>query len=106
MHPHIDWTREGTEILKQICDAYCEDPNVITVKYPHNALCNYYVCEVNVYDQKFTYSEHAFQCKFAKHVVRNDLAQDILTTPEWANSITSRVPPHVSGTWHGEKGDL
>ena len=55
-----------------MCDAYWEDPNVITVKYPQNALCNYYLCEVNVYDPKFKSSEHAFQWKFAKHVGRDD----------------------------------
>ena len=82
----------------ELCDAYWEDPNVITIKSPQNALCNYYLCEVNVYDQKFKSSEHAFQWKFAKYVGRDDLAQDILesTTPERAKSIASRVPPPPS----------
>ena len=35
------------------CDAYWEDPNVITIKSPQNTLCNYYLSDVPVYGQRF-----------------------------------------------------
>ena len=73
------------------CDAYWEDPNVITIKSPQNPLCNYYLSDVQVYGQRFRSSEHAFQWKFAKHVGRDDLAQELSesATPEKAKAIAS-----------------
>ena len=83
------------------CDAYSDDPNVITIRSPKNVLCNYYPCKMKLYNQQFKSSEQCYQWKFCKHIGRDDLADEILMamTPEEAKEISSRVPPHLHGTW-------
>ena len=71
-------------------------------------MSNYYICDVHIYGHTFRSSEHAFQWKFCHHVNRDDLAEEILNSPNagQAKEIASRVPTHLRGTWHEEKCDI
>ena len=101
---YLGHTANNTEA----CDAFCDEPNVITIRSQKNVLCNYYICDVNIYGHAFKSSEHAFQWKFCTHVKRDDLAQDVLNspTPELAKEVTSMIPSHNHGTWHSVKCDI
>ena len=81
---------------------------MMTIRYPQNPPCDCYLSDVQVYGQRFRSSDHAFQWKFAKHVRRYDLAQEISqsATAEKAKTIASRVPSHLSGSWHKGKMDF
>ena len=89
----------------EACDAHFDDPNVITIRSPKNVLCNFYQCDVHVFDQNFRSSEQSYQWKFCQYIGREDLANEILqaTTPEQAKEIASRVPPQLHGSWHRVK---
>ena len=52
----------------EVCDEFCVDPNVIAIRSPKNALCNYYICNVNIFGQTFKSAEHAFQWIFCEYV--------------------------------------
>ena len=84
-----------------VCDAFCDDPNVIAIRSPKNPLSNYYICDVTIYGKTFKSAEHAFQWRLCDHVNREELSQEILKspTPEQAKEVASRVPPHLRGTW-------
>ena len=85
-----------------VCDAFCDDPNVIAIRSPKNPLSNYYICDVTIYGKTFKSAEHAFQWRLCDHVNREELSQEILKspTPEQAKEVAFRVPPHLRGTWH------
>ena len=91
-----------------VCDGFCDDPNVIAIRSPKNALCNYYICNINIFGQTFKSAEHAFQWSFCEHVNMSELAQEIIKspTPEQAKEVASRVPAEQSGTWHEIKCDI
>ena len=73
------------------CDAYVNDHDIITIQSPNHVLCNYFMCDVDVYGQHFFSSEHAYQWKFTSHIGRHDLADEILSTsnPEQAKEVSS-----------------
>ena len=87
------------------CDANVNDHNIITICSPNHVLCNYCMCDVDVYGQHFISSEHAYQWKFTSHIGRRDLADEILSTsnPEQAKEVSSRVPRHMHKDWHSIK---
>ena len=86
----------------EACDAFNGDQNVVTIRSPKNSLSNYYICDLHIYRKTFKSSEHAFQWRLCTHVKRDDLAQEILNSPnpDHAKEIASRVPSHLRGTWH------
>ena len=47
-----------------MCDAYIEDPDVITIRSPQYFLCNYYPSHLKVFETEFSSSEHAYQWRF------------------------------------------
>ena len=85
--------------------AFNDDQNVVTIRSPKNPLSNYYICDLHIYNKTFKSSEHAFQWRLCSHVKRDDLAQEILNSPnpDKAKEIASRVPSHLRGTWHKMK---
>ena len=60
------------------CDAFIEDPEVITVKSPQYVLCNYYLSPLKVFETEFASSEHAYQWRFLRHIGEDALAQEVL----------------------------
>ena len=84
------------------CDAYHNDPNVITIRSPKFVLCNYYSCHLKFCGKEFNSSEQAYQWRFMKHIGMDSLATEILAsqTPEDAKDIASRVPRHLHRDWH------
>ena len=87
------------------CEAYTNEQNIITIRSPKNAQCNYYMCKISIYGHTFHSSEQAYQWKYTNYIGRNDLAQEILATktPEKAKEIASRVPRHMQKDWHSIK---
>ena len=87
------------------CDAYIEDPEVITIRSPQYVLCNYYPSPLKVFGTEFVTSEHAYQWRFLKHIGEDSLAQEVLesSSPSDAKSVSSRVPHHLHKNWHSVK---
>ena len=87
------------------CNAYINNQNMIAIRSPNNALCNYFLCDVNIYGHHFISSEHAYQWKFTSHIGRHDLADEILetSTPAQAKEISSMIPRHMHKDWHSKK---
>ena len=83
------------------CDAYIEDPEVITIKSPQYVLCNYYPSPLNVFETEFASSEYAYQWQFLKHIGEDALAQEVLEAycPVDAKAVSSRVPRHLRKNW-------
>ena len=48
----------GTEKTDQ-CDAYDANPTAVMFQSRNNVLCNYCMCEINVWGLKFPNAEHA-----------------------------------------------
>ena len=92
----------------ELCGGFRKDQNVHTIRSVQNPLCNFYPCNVNVYDRTFDSSEQAYQWRFIQHLGRDDLAEEILTatTAAKAKEVASRVPRHLHGTWHDVKLDI
>ena len=90
------------------CEAYTNEQNIITIRSPKNALCNYYMGKISIYGHTFHSSEQAYQWQYTNYIGRNDLAQEILDTktPEKAKEIASRVPRHMQKDWHSIKSVL
>ena len=88
-----------------LCGGFRKDQNVHTIRSVQNPLCNFYPCNVNVYDRTFDSSEQAYQWCFIQHLGRDDLAEKILTAAK-AKEVASRVPQHLHGTWHDVKLDI
>ena len=87
------------------CDTYVNDHNIIMIWSPNHVLCNYCMCDGDVYGQHFISSEHAYQWKFTSHTGRHDLADEMLSpsNPEQAKEVSSRVPRHMHKDWHSIK---
>ena len=111
------WHKSQTEVCQRCrhfghqsvdtekCPAFHTNADVITIRSPNFVLCNYYMCEMKVFDQEFPSSEHAFQYRFLKHVGLDDLAEEVLVAPSAAaaKAIASRVPSHLHRDWHSIK---
>ena len=86
----------------EACKAYCEDPDVITIRSPNYVLCNYFLCPMKIYETEFNSSEHAYQWRFLKFLGMDDLANEILDAQSAGDAkvIASRVPRHLHKDWH------
>ena len=42
-----------------LCEAFSSDQNIITIRSPKNVLCNYYMCDIDIYGHTFHSSEQA-----------------------------------------------
>ena len=75
------------------CDAFNDDQHVVTIRSPKNPLSNYYICDLHIYYKTFKSSEHAFQWMLCSHVKRDDLAQEILNSPnpDQAKEIANKM---------------
>ena len=58
-----------------LCEAFSSDQNIITIRSPKNVLCNYYMCDIDMYGHTFHSSEQAYQWKFTNYVGRHDLGE-------------------------------
>ena len=87
------------------CDAYVEDPDVITIRSPQYVLCNYYPSHLKVFKTEFSSSEHVYQWRFLKHIGEDNMAQEVLesSSPAEAKVVGSRVPSHLHQNWHSIK---
>ena len=87
------------------CDAYVEDPDVITIRSPQYVLCNYYPSHLKVFETEFSSSEHAYQWRFLKHIGEDNMAQEVLESPSpaEAKAVASRVPSYLQPNWHSIK---
>ena len=94
----LDHTSTDTES----CPAYTGDTNIIMIRSANYAMCNYYMCNLRVFEMDFRSSEQAYQWRFMKYLGMDDLAQEIfeVKTPEEAKEIASRVPNHMHKDWH------
>ena len=97
----LDHTSTDTES----CPAYTGDTNIIMIRSANYAMCNYYMCNLRVFEMDFRSSEQAYQWRFMKYLGMDDLAQEIFEakTPEEAKEIASRVPSHMHKDWHSIK---
>ena len=68
-------------------------------------MCNYYKCNIKVFDKVFQSSEQAYQWRFVNHLGLEDFAQEIInaSTPHEAKEIASRVPRGQHKDWHSIK---
>ena len=89
------------------CEAFSEDPDVITIKSPKFVLSNYYPCHVRMYNTSFRSSEHAYQWRFLKRIGMDELAQDVLQAlnAAAANETAARIPSSMHNDWHTVKTD-
>ena len=87
------------------CDAYIEDPEIITIRSPQYVLCNYCPSPLKVFGTEFVTSEHAYQWRFLKHIWEDLLAQEVLesSSPSDAKAVSSRVTRHLHKNWHSVK---
>ena len=87
------------------CDAYIEDPEVITIRSPQCVLCNYYPSPLKVFGTEFATSEHAYQWRVSKHIGEDSLTHEVLksSSPSDAKSVSPRVPRHLHKNWHSIK---
>ena len=65
-------------------------------------MCNYYKCNLKVFDMRFQSVEHAYQWRFIKYIGMDEHAFEILDarTANEANEISSRVPQCQHKDWH------
>ena len=89
----------------EICNAYTENSDIISIRSLNNVMSNFYQCVVTLDGIDFKSSEHAYQWRLAKYFGRDDLAQAILEvpTPRRAKDITSQIQRHLHGSWHENK---
>ena len=87
------------------CDAFKEDPDTIIIRSPSHVMCNYYKCNLKVFDMRFQSVEHAYQWRFIKYIGMDEHALEILDaqTPNEAKEISSRVPQCQHKHWHSIK---
>ena len=86
-------------------EAYTNEQNIITIRFPKNALFNYNMFKISIYGHTFHSSGQAYHWKYTNYIWRNDLAQEILATKshEKAKEIASRVPRHMQKDWYSIK---
>ena len=63
----------------ELCRGFRNDQNVHTTRSEQNRLCNFYPCNVKVYNRTFDSSEQVYQWRFIQHLGRDDLAEETLT---------------------------
>ena len=92
----------------ELCEAYNNTQNITTIRSPNNPMSNFYPCTLNIYGEQFRSSEHVYQWKFARHIGREDLADDILHAPTAgkAKEIVSGIPHHFHRNWHAVKQEV
>ena len=86
-------------------DAFNEDSDKILIRSPSYVMCNYYKCNIKVFDKVFQSSEQAYQWRFVNHLGLEDFAQEIMnsSTTHEATEIASRVPHGQHKDWHSIK---
>ena len=57
------------------CDAFNEDSDKMLIRSPSYMMCNYYKCNMKVFDKVFQSSVLAYQWRFMKHLGLEDFAQ-------------------------------
>ena len=87
------------------CDAYIEDPEVITIRSTQYVLCNYYLSPLKVFGTEFATSEHVYQWRVLTHIGEDSLAQEVLesSSPSDAKSVSSRVTRNLHKNGHSIK---
>ena len=87
------------------CDAFKEDPNAIIIRSPSHVMCNYYKCNLKVFDMRFQSVEYAYQWRFMKCIGMDEHALEILDalTSNEAKEISSRGPKCQHKDWHSIK---
>lgn len=63
------------------CDAYQPDKDIITIKSRDNVLCNFFECDVKVWDQNFKSSEAAYQWRKCHELLKPELAEEVFKAP-------------------------
>ena len=100
----MDHTTSQTEK----CKAFLCEENVITIKSPHFALCNYFPCQIRIFDNEFYSSEQAYQWRYLKYIGMDELAQEVLEASsakeaKEAKDIASRAPRDRHNNWNSIK---
>ena len=93
---------DHTTIQTSMCSAYTSESDTVTIRSPKNVLCNYYMCNIKVYNMEFRSAEYAYQWRFMKYIKMDYHALEILDaeTPAKANEIASRIPRYLHRDWH------
>ena len=90
----------GTEKTDQ-CDAYDANPTAVMFKSRNNVLCNYYMCEINVWGLKFPSAEHAHSWAKCTEFLKPELAEQVIKT-EWpiaAKDISRQIDSPDNSEW-------
>ena len=82
------------------CNA--EKQNIVTIRSPKHALCNYYMYPLNVFNNNFLSAEHAYQWRCMTYIGMEEHAFEIIDdpTPAETKEIVSRSPRYLHGDWH------
>ena len=93
---------DHTTIQTNKCGAFTSDLNTVTIRSPQNPLCNYYKCNIKVFNMEFPSAEHAYQWRFMKYIRMDDHALEILDaeSPTAAKETASRIPRFLHRDWH------
>ena len=77
----------------------------ILIRFFSYVMCNYYKCNINVFDKVFQSSEQAYQWRFVNYLGLENFAQEIMnaSTTNEAKEIASRVPRDQHKDWHSIK---
>ena len=89
----------------ELCKAFINDQNIITIRSSNCVFSNYYMCYLKVFENEFSSSEQAYQWRFMTYIGLNELAKQVLEarTPDQAKEIASRVPRELHKNWHSIK---
>ena len=70
------------------CDAFKEDYDAIIIRSPSHVMCNYYKCNLKVFDMRFQSVEHAYQWHFMKYIGMDEHAWEILDHGSHSKAIS------------------
>ena len=60
---------DHTTIQTSKCGAFTSEPKTVTIRLPpKNVLCNYYMCNIKVFNMEFRSAGHAYQRRFMKYI--------------------------------------
>ena len=87
------------------CDSFCATPNSVVFKFNNDPLSNFYPCTVNVFDRKWTSSEHAYQWAKLSAINRPELAEGVIkaTSAASAKYIADQVPIRDLAEWTNDR---
>ena len=90
------------------CPARNVGPPIVAFRSQHSVFSNFFKCDINVFDQKFISTEHAYQWKAATEAGMNDLAEKIKKADHAgiAKSLSKSIPQANRIEWEKKNTDV